>query len=174
MAFSFQKCSEDNNLCIPVFWYCDGKIDCPLGSDEVDCSCEKLNFEECLMPENTTICIPTSWACVGYPKCIHFDPEMCEVTSEKGFCQNNEFWCHLEDTLERQCISHANVCNNVTDCFGGEDEAVCSFNGKYCTEQPTSKFQKLYTMIFSFLMFTNTSVFLYYVSGHSSQTIKSA
>ncbi len=35
-----RKCAEDPGVCIPVDQYCDRVADCPVASDEADCSCE--------------------------------------------------------------------------------------------------------------------------------------
>ncbi len=51
-----KRCEEDESRCLPVSWYCDGKAQCPDGSDEQSCSCEDWDLIQCA--ENT-ICIST-------------------------------------------------------------------------------------------------------------------
>ena len=113
-------------MCIPVFWYCDGKVDCPLESDEEGCSCEQLGMIECFVTANDTTCMPVSWACGGHPHCPSPELDLCKVVSKADNCDENQFWCHLEEIPGRQCIPLSKTCDNVTDCLGGEDEAYCS------------------------------------------------
>ena len=92
-----QKCIEHNKICLPVFWYCDGVSDCPLGTDEIGCSCEEQNLVSCLTAENITICMPASWACRGHPQCLHFDWKVCEKAQVDDVCAMGQFWCHFEE-----------------------------------------------------------------------------
>ncbi len=63
-SFSFWKfCEEDKTKCIPVFWLCDGKFDCPLGSDELGCPCEFFNMVEVWTVHNNSLCLFHQWAC---------------------------------------------------------------------------------------------------------------
>ena len=59
-----------------MFWQCDGKADCPKGSDEMDCPCE----EGILCTQfNKTICIPKGWKCKAQITCGNFDTSLsCE------------------------------------------------------------------------------------------------
>lgn len=52
-------CSVDRNTCVPEAWYCEGRSDCPQGSDEVDCSCKDLNLTVCRA--SADICVPIQW-----------------------------------------------------------------------------------------------------------------
>ncbi len=37
-------------------------------------------------------------------------------------CPHDGFWCHVDE----MCVPNFLLCDNVTDCAGGEDEAYCS------------------------------------------------
>ena len=70
--------------------------------------------------------MPISWACVEGLKCVESDSSICDMAHMESPCTENEFQCHLEEIIEKQCVSSMKVCDNVTDCSGGEDEAYCS------------------------------------------------
>ena len=94
-----QRCAEDNTKCIPHFWYCDGIADCPLGTDEIDCDCSKLNMEECITPDNTSECIPTTWACAGLSFCVNFDESVCrfEMDDDENFPSKSDLLCNINE-----------------------------------------------------------------------------
>ncbi len=56
-------------MCVPVYWLCDGKADCPLASDEAGCSCEDWGLVECTGSDNSTQCVPEYWVIHGHPLC---------------------------------------------------------------------------------------------------------
>ncbi len=57
-----KRCSEQNDMCLPVDRYCDGFADCPYGSDEADsdCSCSDWNLVTCQI-NGTSFCIHPLW-----------------------------------------------------------------------------------------------------------------
>ena len=58
-----RRCEEYPSICLPVTWYCDGIAQCPLGSDEKNCSCTHWGLEQCFLSEQTNIvhCVPRKW-----------------------------------------------------------------------------------------------------------------
>ena len=83
----------------------------------------------CQSVDNMAICMPVSWICNRHPSCTNNDKKICTAPLEEEKCTSDQFWCHLEEDPEKQCLALSKKCNNVTDCFGGEDEAYCF--GKY-------------------------------------------
>ena len=57
-----RQCSEQKTDCFPIERYCDGKFDCPAGSDEKDsnCSCENWNLVTCFVGR-TALCLHKEW-----------------------------------------------------------------------------------------------------------------
>lgn len=71
--FDEYKC-EGSNRCLPILWKCDGKAQCPDGTDERGCdhgSCANDQFH--CSEQNT--CIPASWRCDGASDCLSGDDE---------------------------------------------------------------------------------------------------
>ena len=77
--------------------------------------------------ENHLLCIPAKWVCGRLPMSLNFDTEMCSAPYEHPECREYQFQCHLE---EKKCLSRNQLCNNVTDCIGQEDELFCSDIGR--------------------------------------------
>ncbi len=59
---SLQACQESSLVLIPVFWACDGKNDCPMGTDEVDCPCEMFDLIQMRTSSNNSACVPLKWS----------------------------------------------------------------------------------------------------------------
>ena len=60
-------CSEDKDVCLPMDWYCNGRADCPQGSDEQNCDCEDLSLSVC--NDHDQICLPEYWIQSNHPAC---------------------------------------------------------------------------------------------------------
>lgn len=102
------------NRCIPSEWVCDGKIQCPNGLDENNCTTTCSNNTFYCKKQN--ICIPNSWKCDGQMDCQNGeDEENCECNSE------TEFKC----TTGGGCIDMKNRCDGVENCADKSDEWNC-------------------------------------------------
>ena len=79
-----KRCKEAVETCIPATWYCDGKADCPSGSDETQCSCTDWGTTECKGLFNATHCLPERWIQQGHPVCDNILDYENDGMSSKG------------------------------------------------------------------------------------------
>ncbi len=104
------KCPE--SYCVPWAYVCDGKIDCPSGSDERnETMCQNIIsaiFAQMFVCRNTS------------SVCIHLN----DVCNDEIDCpgSDDEFMCELRDKpcpFECECLSYAVLCFNTTTvhCF---------------------------------------------------------
>ena len=146
-----KKCSDwqftcNNGNCIYSTWKCDGDIDCPDQSDEVDCdnSTQPLppprpqpefprgQCNEWMFKCESEQCVPYWWKCDGVPDCDDSSDEFgcgngtvgpatddpfAIIDPPVAGCPENKFQCHDGD-----CIWSNWVCDKAPDCAGGEDE----------------------------------------------------
>ena len=63
--YIMRRCEEDYSTCVPTFWYCNGVVDCPDGSDEIHCTCEERGLRSC---DNAMYCIPPVWPIIKHVK----------------------------------------------------------------------------------------------------------
>ncbi|XP_043489566.1 serine protease nudel-like [Polistes fuscatus] len=100
----------ENGDCVHKKGFCDGKIDCIDGSDEMtNCNC--ANFLKLTSPERL---------CDGRRNCLDKTDESPMICP----CNDNSFRCPGPNATEI-CIPQEFVCDELQDCPGNEDEIIC-------------------------------------------------
>ncbi len=90
-----------DGTCILSHYICDGSVDCPDGSDEIECS------HVCTFSGNYDRSVNCFTSCSS-PECV---------------CNDLYFSCALGG-----CVPWSRVCDGVVDCPQGEDEQQCHFS----------------------------------------------
>ncbi|TGZ69507.1 hypothetical protein CRM22_003711 [Opisthorchis felineus] len=105
-----------DGTCIRNEYLCNGRADCPDGSDEKAPHCEiphcsPVQFA-CLSGE----CIPAPFKCNGREDCYDGSDELDCPTR----CRPDQFMCY-----SGECIASSQRCNGFRDCRDGSDETGC-------------------------------------------------
>ncbi|KAL9904995.1 serine protease nudel isoform 3-T6 [Glossina fuscipes fuscipes] len=101
--------------CVEKHAWCDGKIDCSNGSDEMSCSCRQR------MSENRV--------CDGYSDCPMNEDEIgcfgCDKYMHSCYGTRLEYELNNRSTIS-MCFSNLEKCDGFSNCLNGKDEMDCS------------------------------------------------
>ncbi|XP_047660953.1 low-density lipoprotein receptor-related protein 2 isoform X8 [Tachysurus fulvidraco] len=117
---------ESTASCMSPIQLCDGKLDCPDGSDELSCidSCLKIGDYLC---KNRRKCIERYLVCDGRSDCSDGSDEM-ECSAAAMPKEAAALKCRLGSKLckdARDCVLNTHVCDGEIDCKDGSDEEGC-------------------------------------------------
>uniref|UniRef100_A0A3B3QJP4 Si:dkey-88l16.3 n=1 Tax=Paramormyrops kingsleyae TaxID=1676925 RepID=A0A3B3QJP4_9TELE len=117
---------QETSLCLSPKQICDGKLDCPDGSDEKVCieQCPDTEFS-C---QDGQTCILKTLVCDG-----HAD---CPDGSDENRCLGRPPCIQYCDRGTR-CLTSRQYCDGVADCQDGSDEMNCSIKADSVPEKKT-------------------------------------
>lgn len=137
----------NSDTCIPSEFYCDGRVDCPLGEDESQCAlapCFNSSVVKsfyCPSGVNHAVyagsnrggyyCIDASTVCDQEPDCNNAEDELnCTCKSNQLKCKNGRYVfistalrvCIKVKYFVCRCLDHRYWCNQRNDCGDNSDE----------------------------------------------------
>ncbi|XP_048030956.1 low-density lipoprotein receptor-related protein 2 isoform X1 [Megalobrama amblycephala] len=119
------------SLCISQTLLCDGKIDCPDGSDEVSCMhvCSKPDDFLC---KDRRKCIDGNLVCDGRSHCLDGSDEVaCYMVARSSTAASLKCRVGSKPCKDgRECVLYSHVCDGEMDCKDGSDERGCDYKCK--------------------------------------------
>ncbi|XP_046973536.1 putative vitellogenin receptor [Vanessa cardui] len=122
-------CEHNSSICLPMTARCNGKVDCPGGTDEAGCYLHCLSYKEFFYScKQELMCLPQHRWCDGHVDCGDGSDESAEACAmmNKTLAGNST---HQVESCSKgyrcdggQCVEWARVCDRVRDCADGSDE----------------------------------------------------
>ncbi|XP_049312046.1 basement membrane-specific heparan sulfate proteoglycan core protein isoform X31 [Bactrocera dorsalis] len=112
--------------CLPLEYFCNGRVECLDGTDERDCPDTKPEATVCQPDEykcRAGNCIDSARRCDRVPDCPDGDDEDASCLATRHTpedCTADQYFC------DDECHPDSIRCNNIRECTDGSDELNCT------------------------------------------------
>ncbi|XP_039962560.1 basement membrane-specific heparan sulfate proteoglycan core protein isoform X6 [Bactrocera tryoni] len=112
--------------CLPLEYFCNGRVECLDGTDERDCPDTKPEATVCQPDEyrcRAGNCIDSARRCNRVPDCPDGDDEDASCLATRHTpedCTADQYFC------DDECHPDSIRCNNIRECTDGSDELNCT------------------------------------------------